>query len=161
MDEQLLDAARNGDLAVLSNCCRMAQMWGPQTRMEIRLSTWPAMGGHLEVGDHLASRGANVEAKNSCGETPLWSNLTAAFEEGEDADFCKVALCLLTSHGANPAGSDNGGITLLHYACGCGQLGLVRCLLTSHAVDVNATDSDGQTPFFWAFWALNNAEPTF
>ena len=55
----------------------------------------------------------------------------------------------LITHGANPLEQDSRGATLLHWACGCGNLDAVKCLVKW--IDVNySIERDGGTSLHWA-----------
>jgi ankyrin repeat protein len=88
----------------------------------------------------LIAKGADIEAKDSLGMTPLhW-----AFIMGKNNDIIEV----LIAKGANINARLNNGKTLLHDT----RLDDAKLLIAMGA-DVNATDRDGKTPLHVAaFW---------
>ena len=136
--------AYNGHLDVVQYLLtRMAQIWKPQT-LEADAASLACWEGHLDVVQYLlTSRGANLEATDNSGETPLHF----ACEEGRLA----IVLYLLTRpHPANLEATDNDGRTALHHACWCGHPAVVQYILTDHDANLEATDNDGKTPLHCA-----------
>jgi ankyrin repeat protein len=86
----------------------------------------------------LLDYGANIEAKNRWGETPLISCLSAFYNE---EDIARV----LISRGANVNAKSLSGRTPLWYAAGYFPK-LVQFLIDKGA-DINARDEHGETPF--------------
>lgn len=96
-----------------------------------------------EVAQVLLTAGADVDAKDDRGLTPLdWAIQTGRNDVSE----------LLVAHKANVKATDNRGWTPLHYAVIStghkGKLQLVALLLAKGA-DVDARDSHGLTPLQW------------
>jgi ankyrin repeat protein len=81
----------------------------------------------------LLARGADVDARDKYGRTPLHSATTADIAD------------LLLARGADINAKDNRGRTPLHKAAEGGENGKVALLLQRGA-DVNATDNGGSTP---------------
>lgn len=61
-------------------------------------------------------------------------------------------VALLISHGANPRDTDIRDISLLHWACGAGNIGAVKALVSVLGVDAIKMRAarDGATPLHWA-----------
>jgi ankyrin repeat protein len=78
--------------------------------------------------------GADPNARNSRGETPLMSATSYLFNH--------VLLETLLSHGANVNARDNDGKSVLEYACGTD---VISALLAKGA-DPNVADPDGRRP---------------
>ena len=148
MDQQLMDAARVGDLFLVeqalqnganANFTTVTDRWGG-TPLHIACEN-----GHLDVVRCLLTcHDANLEARDSDGDTPL----QIACLHGH----LDVVAYLLTSHDANMETTDNDGDTLLHYACWGGNLDVVRYLWTSHDehANVDVANSEGVTPLHMA-----------
>jgi ankyrin repeat protein len=97
-----------------------------------------ATHGKLEVCSDLIVCGADVNAKNKHGLTPLHY----ASSEGHK-DVCG----LLLDHGADMIAKDREGLTPLHWASLSYYDRKDVCkLLLNHGADVNAKDRDGLTP---------------
>jgi ankyrin repeat protein len=106
------------------------------------------MNGCVDVCELLLERGADVNAKDNGGWTPL--HAAAASSEGLNKDVCK----LLLDHGADINMKTNGGETPLHRASYEGHLDMCVFLL-DHGADVNVKDCiidgrDGKTPLHMA-----------
>jgi len=93
--------------------------------------------GNIAVVELLLSHGANVNAKDRYGCTPLYD----ALFEG-----CLDVMELLIEHGAEVnAKNDEDGGTVLHEAAYSGDLEAVK-LLISHGADIHTRDFEGETP---------------
>ena len=112
----------------------------PPTAKAPDISIWvAAKAGEIEaVKQHLAA-GADVNAKNKRGGTPLHS---AAAKEHENIAE------LLIAKGADVNAKNNEGRTPLHYATGTGWQGgyEIAKLLISKGADVNVKNVGGHTP---------------
>jgi len=93
------------------------------------------MMGHRDVAELLLASKADVNAKDSNGDTPL---LYAAGEEHKD-----VAELLLANKADVNARNSNGW-TPLHEAAMDGQKDMVELLL-AHGADINARNNRGET----------------
>jgi ankyrin repeat protein len=100
------------------------------------------LGGHLEVAQFLASRGADVEARSA----DKWTPLHLASQEGH-TDIGKWLL-------DNPVDVDPRhakGWTPLHMATFNGRLELAQILL-EYGAEANTQDHEGLTPLHYASW---------
>jgi hypothetical protein len=109
-----------------------------------------SMSGCVDVCELLLERGADVNAKDNGGWTPLHHAVYHAAAEGLNKDVCK----LLLDHGADINMKNNGGETPLHIASYEGHLDMCVFLL-DHGADVNVKDCiidgrDGKTPLHMA-----------
>jgi ankyrin repeat protein len=88
----------------------------------------------------LLSVGADVNAKDSGGHTPLhWASMKGHVQVFKE----------LVMHGADIEAKDNRGDTPLHYAALMGHLPIVKALLSSGA-DCRAIDNQGELPIDYA-----------
>jgi uncharacterized protein len=102
-----------------------------------------AMGEHTEVIRALLQKGANVDARDRVGYTPLIRAAQAGHAE---------ALKLLLEKGADPNAKQSAGLTALMEAAGAGHANVVRLLVERGAnPDVKGGD-DGYnaTALMWA-----------
>jgi TIR domain/Ankyrin repeats (3 copies) len=104
-------------------------------------------GGDTAAVTRLLSQGADVEARNNQGDSPL---LMAARSKKLDAAK------LLIARGANLEDKDNQGDTPLIAACTVGSPELAQ-LLVDKGADINARDEIGATPLMYASLAGNTA----
>ena len=145
MNRQLIDAARDGHLALVERALRNGADVNDDF-LDFFGTTplhWACWGGHLNVVEYLLTfHDANVEAADTGGQTPLH----VACYHGR----LSVVRYLLTHHGANLEASDDNGWTPLHLAILQRHLDVVRYLLTSHHANLEATDNNQETPLHWA-----------
>jgi ankyrin repeat protein len=103
--------------------------------------------GHLELVRLLLENGANPNARDKNGQTPLHMARTGAIVE------------ILLRYHADITLRANDGMTVLHWAC-VAQIpgeGAVQTFL-SRGADIEARDQRGWTPLHWA--AFSGATPT-
>ena len=133
--------------------------------------TGAAQWGHKNVVELLIAKGADVNAKNSKGDTPLHAaykidiiklfiargaNVNARNNEGNTplhlalrgTDGSDIANLLITN-GADINAKSNEGITPLHIAAFRGQRDIVELLIEKGA-NVHAKDRVGRTPLDYA-----------
>lgn len=102
---------------------------------------WAAHWNHPVTLEALIDAGANVNAENDLGATPLWVAC---------ADRNTGIVKRLLAAGANPDGGLHSGETLLMRCSYTGDAPAVEALL-DHGADVNAAEpSRGQTALMWA-----------
>lgn len=141
---EIHDAARNGDLvrvkALLKNNPDLvfSKDTNGCTPLLIALST-----DHEDVAKWLLSSGADVNARDNRGETPLY------FAAAGSRDLVK----LLLANKADVNAQDNNGDTPLHEAAYTINKDTAE-LLIAHKADVNAKDNYGDTPLLMA--AIND-----
>ena len=105
--------------------------------------------GNLNVIKILLSHGANVNALNFFGDSPLHKALQSKNNQLVGVPFhaSQHAIAqLLLEHGADVNVRGWGHGTPLHLASLGGFLDVSR-LLIEHGADIDAQDDDGQTPF--------------
>lgn len=135
----VIDAARNGDRAALGALIqKKADVNQPDLDGATALH-WAAHHDDLESVDLLVTAGANVNAANDLGATPLWIASTNALP---------VAKRLLAA-GANPNLALLAGETPLMAAARAGRAGVVELLLAKGA-NPNARGPRSQTALMWA-----------
>jgi transcription elongation factor Elf1 len=112
------------------------RIWLPGVMAERNVAMLMGADGHLAVAKLLIQHGANVNATDKNGETPLHS---AAF-----TNFDGHAIRLLIASGANVNAKDHFGRTPLFVAASCTNTEVVEQLLDSGA-DISIKDKNGKT----------------
>lgn len=92
--------------------------------------------GHEKVVDVLLSKGANIEATNSEGQTPIFIAVQHNFAH---------LVNLLVDRGADLQAEDNAGNTPLHLAASTGRTKMIKLLLSLGA-DKHAENDEGEKP---------------
>ena len=96
-----------------------------------------ALSGHVPTARVLLEHGADLEARDNNGGTPL--HLASANHEEMVDLFLKHGVSVMSTLG------DFVGYTALHIAALSGKTEIVRLLIVAGS-DVNAPDSSGRTP---------------
>jgi len=134
-----------------------------------------AFNGHVNVMEFLIDHGADVEAENAIGKTPLFMLATMGHTEAMRwlVNEKGASVEARDNNGRTPIFSandkgnvesikylkeelrasihvrDSAGLSPMDYAAGCGQVENIKCLAQLGA-NVNAKRSNGQTPMFSA-----------
>ena len=104
-----------------------------------------ALNGHKEIAELLIAKGADVDAKDALGNTPLYN--TISFNAALDG-YKEIAE-LLIQNSADVNAQDKNGNTPLHEAATSGLKEVVE-LLIANGADVNAKKKFGRTPLHGA-----------
>ncbi|XP_071114948.1 serine/threonine-protein phosphatase 6 regulatory ankyrin repeat subunit C-like [Haliotis cracherodii] len=90
------------------------------------------LGGNVEMVKYILSQNiSDINCKRVDGRTPL---LVAAAEGHKDV------FDLLLSKGDDVSAVDGDGSTILHVACFCGQVEMLKHILSQDIVDIHAKD---------------------
>ncbi|XP_044745274.1 putative ankyrin repeat protein RF_0381 [Coccinella septempunctata] len=108
----------------------------------------------VEITEILLENGANIEARDIKGQTPLhW-----ALDHNNSFDQVRM----LVMNGADVNSKDNGARTPLHTLC-CNGLPInfaIYELLLQKVSDINAADERGSTPILNLIWTLKPDSPS-
>lgn len=118
--------------------CALCNEWGSETQSRVTAK-------QIEAFDVLFQRGLMAAARNElCQNNNSWPLQHVNITSGE-------VVSLVLQHGGNPMELDARGVSLLHWAAGCGNLGAVKVLLPYFQDGVfTKAERDGATPFHWA-----------
>ncbi len=100
---------------------------------------WAANAQREKVLEFLVSSGADVNAKDKRGRSPLLIAMTGFYSSSYN-----MARVLLAG-GANPNAQDQYGIAPMHFVAQDTNVDLFK-LLTDNGADINLRDNDGNTP---------------
>jgi len=104
-----------------------------------------AKEGDAAKAGQLVDRGAEIETKDSDGDTALMIAASASYRDNGQSQVAKMLL----ARGADVNARDNEGFTPLLWAAGRDQPGLVHALI-SQGANVNAKNRYGYTPLMAA-----------
>ncbi len=135
-DEQLLQAAREGNLAQMETLLKQGATVNAATEDGWTPLYGAALEGHEAVARLLLEKGAHVNAATKDGVTPLHG---AAWKGHE------VVARLLLEKGAHVAARNQDQRTPLHLAAEQGHAGIIALLL-AHDAYVGVKDRTGETP---------------
>ncbi|XP_048253962.1 ankyrin-3-like [Haliotis rufescens] len=95
------------------------------------------VGGNVDIVKYILSQNiAEINSKTTNGLTPLM----VASAEGH-----KDVFDLLVSEGGDVSAVDGNGSTILHVACFCGQVEMVKHILSQNIVDIYAKNKHAYT----------------
>jgi ankyrin repeat protein len=145
---QLFEAAASGNTSVMKSLLAqrpfLVYFRLPDGSTPLHMS---ALWGTSGVTQILLLKGAEVNARDSIGQTPLHRAISRP--TGIFLRRSKNMVKLLISNKADASTGDQSGLTPLHRAVVSGDIELVRLLLESNA-KVNVSDSNGVTPLMLA-----------
>ena len=102
-----------------------------------------SFGGNIKVAHLLLEHGANIDARNKEGHTPLHRGLVR-LGDGAGAHYFDT-MRLLLEHGADVDALDDAQSTPLHMASEYGSAKATRLLL-EHGANLHLKNSEGHTP---------------
>lgn len=98
----------------------------------------------VEFLKYLVSKGADINARDNCGRTPLYVAVENLMKNGDMSE-------VFVSLGADVNLADNEGISPLHLACMNACAGGLVDFLIEHGADVNAKNKRGFTPLDYTY----------
>jgi ankyrin len=150
----LWDAAHDGDLAAAkqlvesgANVNERSPGRGGATALHAA-----AAFGYVETAAYLLSKGADVNARDGSGNTPLHDAACypSKVRPSKDSESRRNHVAsMLIEHGADVRATAENNLTPLHLAAGEGNVWLVELLL-AHGADPNAQTKQGMTPLHYA-----------
>jgi ankyrin repeat protein len=149
LDEQLLEAVWGGQCDSVAKLLKKGA--SPNARSEkvgTALQRASAICQAPVIG-LLLDKGAELEARDRQGWTPLLHAVNRSRPEGMWRGFQNDAVKLLLARKANVNVKDEDGNTALHHAAGQRNPDMVPMMLAA-GLAVNARNKDGQTPLFSA-----------
>ena len=105
------------------------------------------IAGNIQSVTNLLNNGADINAKNGLGWTPLHAAIRSNHKDIVE---------LLISKGADVNAKDNNGQTPLHFAVESGQNDIIQILITKNA-NINETDNNGDNALSLATKTEQNA----
>ncbi|MCZ6734877.1 MAG: ankyrin repeat domain-containing protein [Planctomycetota bacterium] len=138
LDPHLSVALKNGDVQAVNEILEK----GTDEKTRDDMLAVASKYGRVEMIQILLDAGANVEAPDARGRTPLMSAVQSRNGQAVQA---------LLANGAdvNAHDPDRGGTALAWASGPFGDLAMVQALLAAGA-DVNVSDKGGMTPLLWA-----------
>lgn len=140
--DALLDSSSLDELIAVFDICGLEATGGYSKRTALGFYNCPD-----ELARWLVSQGADVNAGDTYGETPL-HHRAASWKGGVE---------VLLALGADIAARDRRGNTPLHGAARSHKPENARALI-QHGADINASNNDGLTPLGVALAATRNAD---
>ena len=131
--------------------CALCNQW--RREIDNGVNTAQIISKQIEAFDTIFGRGALAASRNElCQHNNTWPLQQINITSGQ-------LLELLIEHGANPFERDNRGVSLLHWACGTGNLDACTVLLKYFTnFEELQTERDGATPLHWAVAGANSRE---
>lgn len=144
---EIHDAAKAGDLAkVRSLLARDPTLVSSKDDSGFTPLHTAVFAAHAEVAEFLLSKGADVNAREKNGATPL---IIGAMGGRVEVDGQAGVEALLLTHKADINAKSANGMTALHVAALLGHADVVKLLLAKGA-DLNAKDEKDNTPSDYA-----------
>ena len=152
IEYKLLDAAKSGDVAQMETLVAQNPTLNLNIQDDRKDYSWSdpslktplhhaAINGQINTVKYLVEQGANKEAADNDGRTPLW--WAAAF-------YGKIDIVkYLVEQGANKEAADKYGRTPLWQAAANGRIDTVKYLVEQGA-NKEAADEYGRTPLWLA-----------